>query len=122
MSAALLVGLGIPMAIAVVLGGGGAVARARLRARYPAPGRLVDIGGHRLHLDCEGSAGPTVIFEGGLGAEAPLSWTLVRPAVADFARACVYDRADARLQRLGSRADAAGAAGVRSCCECRQRR
>jgi pimeloyl-ACP methyl ester carboxylesterase len=93
MSGVLLVGLGIPMAIAVVLGVGGAVARARLRARYPAPGRLVDIGGHRLHLDCEGSGGPTVIFEGGLGAEAPLSWTLVRPAVADFARACVYDRA-----------------------------
>jgi pimeloyl-ACP methyl ester carboxylesterase len=62
------------------------------RTRPDAPGRLVDIGGYRLHLDCRGEGGPTAIFEGGTG-EAGLSWTLVHPQVAGFTRACVYDRA-----------------------------
>ena len=57
----------------------------------PAPGRLIDVGGHRLHLHCEGS-GPAVVMDAALGASS-LSWTYVRPEVAAFARACAYDRA-----------------------------
>jgi hypothetical protein len=35
--------------------------------RPQAPGRLVDVGGRRLHILCKGAAaGPTVIFEAGL--------------------------------------------------------
>jgi hypothetical protein len=34
-----------------------AFATRRDAARLPAPGRLVDVGGHRLHLDCQGAAG-----------------------------------------------------------------
>lgn len=36
----------------------------------PPPGRLVDVGGWRLHLNCSGEArpgGPTEILEAGLG-------------------------------------------------------
>lgn len=36
-------------------------------AANPAPGRLVDVGGHRLHVWCTGSGEPTVILENGLG-------------------------------------------------------
>ena len=36
-------------------------------ARIAAPGQLVDVGGHRLHLNCAGSGTPTVILESGLG-------------------------------------------------------
>jgi pimeloyl-ACP methyl ester carboxylesterase len=57
----------------------------------PPPGRLIDVGGHRLHLHCEG-AGPPVILDAALGASS-LSWTYVRPAVAAYAHACAYDRA-----------------------------
>ena len=57
----------------------------------PAPGRLIDVGGHRLHLHCEGS-GPAVVMDAALGASS-LSWIYVRPEVATFARACAYDRA-----------------------------
>ena len=36
-------------------------------ARPAPPGRLVDIGGRRLHVECKGPAGgPTVVFEAGL--------------------------------------------------------
>jgi hypothetical protein len=29
---------------------------------YPAPGRLIDVGGHKLHLNCSGRGSPTVIL------------------------------------------------------------
>jgi pimeloyl-ACP methyl ester carboxylesterase len=62
---------------------------------YPAPGRLVDVGGWRLHLNCTGdarSSQPTVILEAGLG-DFSVEWSLVQPGVARFARVCSYDRA-----------------------------
>jgi pimeloyl-ACP methyl ester carboxylesterase len=56
------------------------------------PGRLVDIGGHRLHLHCVGSGSPAVILEPGLGAtSSDFRW--IAPAVAYDTRVCVYDRA-----------------------------
>jgi pimeloyl-ACP methyl ester carboxylesterase len=64
--------------------------------RHPAPGRLIDIGGHRLHLNCTGAAGggPTVVFEAGLG-ESSTTWATVQQGLTDTTRvrACSYDRA-----------------------------
>lgn len=57
-----------------------------------APGRLVSIGTHRLHLHCAGSGSPPVVFDAALGGSS-LSWTYVQPAVAEFTTACAYDRA-----------------------------
>src|SRR2546426_12495516 len=57
-----------------------------------APGTMVDVGGHRLHLVCAGSGSPTVVFESGIAASS-LSWTHVLRDVATFTRACAYDRA-----------------------------
>jgi pimeloyl-ACP methyl ester carboxylesterase len=62
------------------------------RRMYPAPGQLVDIGGHRLHLYCVGSGSPTVILESGLG-EAAAYWGWISTAVAPETRVCAYDRA-----------------------------
>jgi pimeloyl-ACP methyl ester carboxylesterase len=56
------------------------------------PGRLIDVGGFRLHLHCMGASAPVVVFDAALGASS-ISWTLVQPQVASFARACTYDRA-----------------------------
>src|SRR5688572_32469848 len=60
--------------------------------RLVAPGRLVDVGGHRLHVHCLGAGSPAVVFDAALGATS-LSWSLVQPAVATVTRACSYDRA-----------------------------
>lgn len=57
-----------------------------------APGTYIWVGEHRLHLDCQGSGSPTVVFDSGLGGSS-LEWTLVQPEVASFTRACAYDRA-----------------------------
>ena len=59
---------------------------------YPMPGRLIDVGGHRLHLNCTGSGSPTVVLEAGGGEmSSNLGW--ITPAVARNTKVCVYDRA-----------------------------
>jgi len=60
--------------------------------KHPAPGRLVDVGGYRLHLLCSGHGSPTVIFEAGI-ADDSLTWSAVQPEIAQKTRACSYDRA-----------------------------
>jgi pimeloyl-ACP methyl ester carboxylesterase len=59
---------------------------------FSPPGRLIDIGTHRLHLHCAGEGPPTVVFDAALGGSS-LSWGLVHSAVARITRACTYDRA-----------------------------
>jgi pimeloyl-ACP methyl ester carboxylesterase len=67
--------------------------RRRDAARYPAPGRLIDIGGGRvLHLHVSGAGSPVVVLEAGIGATS-LSWAHVHPEIARFTTVCSYDRA-----------------------------
>ncbi|MBI5353735.1 MAG: alpha/beta hydrolase [Chloroflexi bacterium] len=70
----------------------GAKAKSDLKAKYPPPGAMVDVGGYRLHIFCEGRGSPTVIMESGLG-DPSLLWELVRLGVVKTTRTCVYDRA-----------------------------
>jgi pimeloyl-ACP methyl ester carboxylesterase len=75
------------------VGGGYETVRESLDARaYPAPGQLVDVGGHRLQLRCTGSGSPTVVLEPGQGGvSSDLAW--IAPVVAQDTTVCVYDRA-----------------------------
>jgi pimeloyl-ACP methyl ester carboxylesterase len=61
-------------------------------AQFHAPGKLVDLGGYRLHLYCTGEGGPTVILEHGHRASY-LDWYRVQPKLAQSTRVCSYDRA-----------------------------
>src|SRR5258708_33961307 len=54
-------------------------------------GKLVDLGGHRLHVNCTGKGSPTVVVENGLGDFYP-GWTLVQGRVAAFTPIRTYDR------------------------------
>jgi pimeloyl-ACP methyl ester carboxylesterase len=61
--------------------------------RYIPPGRLVDIGGRRLHLLCAGqAAGPTVVIEAGSGNDS-MFWDGMVGRVSAFTHVCAYDRA-----------------------------
>jgi pimeloyl-ACP methyl ester carboxylesterase len=60
--------------------------------RYPPPGKLVDIGGLRLHINCTGAGSPTVIMESGPN-DSSVIWQLVQPQISKFTRVCSYDRA-----------------------------
>ena len=63
------------------------------RATSPEPaGKMVDLGGHKLHVDCTGRGAPTVVVETGLG-DFSFDWVLVQSRVSQFTRICTYDRA-----------------------------
>lgn len=61
----------------------------------PPPGKLIDVGGWKLHLNCTGTRGaqaPLVLLEPGIGAFS-VEWSLVQPEIAKTTRVCSYDRA-----------------------------
>ncbi len=60
--------------------------------RYPALGKLVDIGGLRLHINCSGVGSPAVILEAGPN-DSSVIWQLTQPEISKFTRVCSYDRA-----------------------------
>lgn len=73
----------------------GMTAAALLLATLAAPppfGKLVTLGGHRVHLYCEGQGPATVLLLHGT-PRFSFHFALVWPKVAEFARVCVYDRA-----------------------------
>ena len=69
------------------------VLHARDDARWKFPGRLVDIGGRRLHLYCTGAGSPTIVLEAGLGEFSVPAWYSVQPQLSTISRTCSYDRA-----------------------------
>jgi len=64
----------------------------RDRRMNPPPGRFVDVGGHKMHLDCTGQGAPTVVLESGLWDDWVV-WYKVQPAISKFTQVCSYDRA-----------------------------
>jgi pimeloyl-ACP methyl ester carboxylesterase len=75
------------------VGGGYQTIRGSIDRRMDlAPGQLIDVGGHRLHLSCTGTGSPTVILESGLG-ETGAYWEWISAAVAHDTKVCSYDRA-----------------------------
>jgi pimeloyl-ACP methyl ester carboxylesterase len=91
-------GLGISVvATGAVLAVGGTrawVTNQRTLAAHPMPGKLVDVGGFRMHLLAEGDSrgGPTFVWIPGAHAEGSVFLPFQR-AVRDKARSIVFDRA-----------------------------
>lgn len=67
-------------------------AAARDRRRFLPPGRLVDIGGRRMHLLEAGQGSPAVVVVPAL-ADGVLSWIRIQRALAGELRVVLYDRA-----------------------------
>jgi len=70
----------------------GAVLKYNNLKQNPAPGQLVDVNGHKMHLYCTGEGSPTVILAAGLD-DFSIFWSQVQPEVAKSTRVCSYDRA-----------------------------
>jgi pimeloyl-ACP methyl ester carboxylesterase len=70
----------------------GSRAKTALKAKYPPIGQMVDVGGYKLHIYCQGTGSPTVVMDAGTGTTG-LYWSLVQSEVAKSVRTCVYDRA-----------------------------
>ena len=58
----------------------------------PPLGKLVDAGGHLIHLNVMGKGDPAVIMENG-SFDFSFIWSLVQPEVSKFTRVVSYDRA-----------------------------
>jgi pimeloyl-ACP methyl ester carboxylesterase len=67
---------------------------------YPPTGKLVDIGGYKLHINATGTGRPTVVLIAGAG-DFSFDWSLVQPEVSRFARVASYDRAGMAWSDLG---------------------
>jgi pimeloyl-ACP methyl ester carboxylesterase len=81
--------LTIVLALLWVLPIGTLAQKADTAQNPPAPlGKLVDVGGYRVHLYCAGTGSPTVVI---VGAGFSFNWGLVQPEVARFTQVCSYD-------------------------------
>lgn len=63
----------------------------RTRSKFPAPGKLVQVAGHRMHINCKGSGSPSVVIDAGNGSFS-LEWTRIRDQLSQSVRVCAYDR------------------------------
>lgn len=84
---------------AIAIAGASAVSAAyqqigdvRDRCKYPPPGRLVDVGGRRMHILAMGDGSPSVVIVPALGANV-LEWVRVMRAASPETTVCAYDRA-----------------------------
>ncbi|MCG8324265.1 MAG: alpha/beta hydrolase [Thiotrichales bacterium] len=56
------------------------------------PGKLVNIGTHRLHINCKGTGSPTVVIDSGIGSFS-IEWAIIQRNLQNDIRVCTYDRA-----------------------------
>jgi pimeloyl-ACP methyl ester carboxylesterase len=88
------IGLGCLLGILVIAGTiFEAISRQQAAEKYPVQGKLVDIGGRKIQLDCRGAGSPTVVLESGLDHFGSLSWAKVHDSIAQTTRVCAYSRA-----------------------------
>jgi pimeloyl-ACP methyl ester carboxylesterase len=83
-----------PVAAVMVLAaiGGGIETAVAAAPPMPAQGRMVDVGDHRLYLECTGAGSPTVVLSNGF-SEHTSSWAWITPTISQTTRVCTYDRA-----------------------------
>jgi pimeloyl-ACP methyl ester carboxylesterase len=67
--------------------------RSQASRNHPVLGKLVDIGGRRIQIDCRGKGSPTVVLESGIDILGSLSWAAVHDEIAQTTRVCAYSRA-----------------------------
>ncbi len=74
-----------------VLGLNQKIALSRTRAQYPAPGKLVRVDNHLMHINCMGRGSPTVLIDAGNGSFS-VEWTPIQEQLSQKVRTCTYDR------------------------------
>ncbi|MDH5315517.1 MAG: alpha/beta hydrolase [Gemmatimonadota bacterium] len=90
------IALGLAGVLVLIVAVGSAyefISRRAAATRYPAPGKLVDIGGRKIDIDCRGTGTPIVVLEAGLDISGSLAWSAVHDSLATTTRTCAYSRA-----------------------------
>jgi len=96
----LLIGCAVLLFVVLVGATYQGVTTALERRRFPHPGRLVDVGGHQLHIQCAGDGSPTVLLEAPALAMSS-AWAWVQADVAQTTRVCSYDRSGLGWSEMG---------------------
>jgi pimeloyl-ACP methyl ester carboxylesterase len=90
----MLLGIGCFIVLAVLAGAGfETFMRWQVSRKYPVSGKLVDVGGRKIQIDCRGQGSPTVVLETGIDNLGSLSWAAVHDEIAQTTRVCAYSRA-----------------------------
>ncbi len=76
------------------------IATERAERAYPAPGKMVEVKGISLHVNCVGQGSPTVVLDSGLG-DFSAQWVRVQQEVSGTTRVCAYDRAGMGWSEMG---------------------
>jgi len=86
--------LGVILAAVIVLPIAAGLTLKGLARDVPPPGRLIDVGGHKLHLNRQGPKNelPTIIIEAGTSMASP-AYHYLQAALAEITDVCTYDRA-----------------------------
>jgi len=82
----------VPLALGAGALGLESALRRRDRRRHPAPGRMVDLGGHSLHTRVLGSGDPVIVLEADSGAWSSC-WGRLAERLSEQATVIAYDRA-----------------------------
>ncbi|MBL0312170.1 MAG: alpha/beta hydrolase [Holophagaceae bacterium] len=89
------IGIGVIGLLVALIAGGESyqlLGQHRDASMYPAPGRLVDVSGSRLHLYSSGTGAIPVVLVAANGGGV-LDWYKVQPQLAKFTQVVSYDRA-----------------------------
>ena len=62
------------------------------RVNFEPPGKLIDVNGHKMHINCIGNKSPTIILDSGTGGFS-LEWKNIQHSLSQYVRVCAYDRA-----------------------------
>lgn len=79
-------------ALLIITWSAGALIKSNMLKQNPAPGQMVNVNGHKMHIHCMGEGSPTVILAAGLD-DFSIFWSQVQPEIAKVTRVCSYDRA-----------------------------
>ena len=62
------------------------------KVSFKPPGKLVEVNGRIMHINCIGNKSPTIILDSGAGGFS-LEWRNIQHSLSQYARVCAYDRA-----------------------------
>jgi pimeloyl-ACP methyl ester carboxylesterase len=62
------------------------------KVSFEPPGKLVEVNGRNMHINCIGNKSPTIILDSGAGGFS-LEWRNIQHSLSQYARVCAYDRA-----------------------------
>ncbi len=62
------------------------------KVSFEPPGRLVEVNGRNMHINCVGNKSPTIILDSGTGGFS-LEWKDIQHSLSQYVRVCAYDRA-----------------------------